>query len=136
MSRREIEREVVRQLQEWNGPQSNVYERVWLDLEAATLRQVEFWSTIPAEAAERWPFNIYLRPIEFEGWEQPKRVRRFTSCKVEGAEDYGMVEYEGIGRPVRRVDTADDRSTELYSGTPEAIREGEIDDREETTGQG
>ena len=103
MSRRDIEREVVRQLQEWDGPQSNVYERVWLDLEAATLRQVEFWSTIPAEAVGRWPFNIYLRPIEFEEWEQPKKVKRFASWRVDRAEGYGMVEYEGIGRPVRTV---------------------------------
>lgn len=95
--------ETLREIEEAGGTQYKVYERVWYDLKNMTLRQVEFWPEIPAEASSRWPFNIYLRPIIFAGWEQKKRVKRFTIELVEGAEDYGVVEYEGIGRAVRSV---------------------------------
>lgn len=106
INRPNVPQEVLREIEEVGGTQYRVYERVWLDLKAVTLRQVELWPYIPPEAinsVKRWPFNIYLRPIEFEGWEQPKRVKRFTIELVDGAEDYGMVEYEGIGRPVRTI---------------------------------
>lgn len=105
MNRPNVPQKVLREIEEVGGTQYQVYERVWLDSQAATLRQIEFWPAIPAEASSLWPFNIYLRPIEFEGWEQPKQVKRFTIELVGGAEDYGMVEYEGIGRPVRTVST-------------------------------
>lgn len=97
--------EVIREF-DMGGTHYRVYERIWFEHTTGTLRQVEFWPKIPPETdiiGRGWPFCIYLRLIQFEGWEQKKQVKRFTMEEVEGAENYGMVEYEGIGRLTRSI---------------------------------
>ena len=74
MSEPNVPQEILREIEEAGGTPMRIYERIWLDHETGMLRQVEFWPTIPAEASSRWPFNIYLRPIEFEGWERRSRL--------------------------------------------------------------
>ncbi len=78
-----------------------VYQRSWLDEAAVTLRQIEIWLVIPDSAGVRWPRDICLLPIDVDGWQQEKRIVTVYHVRVDGAPDYGMIQYEGIGQRVR-----------------------------------
>ena len=81
---------------------------IWMDEKEVVLREVvwlpRIWRGCPA-----WPHLIpEPHTIRHKGWEQVGKISVTHSHVARGIPfDYGVVEYEGVGRPTRKTKDAE-----------------------------